>query len=81
MTRLYPRAAAAGIVLVLAALPTAGQPPAVPAPVIDVDRLGPKVGEAVPAFTLTDQYGTPRTLASVLGPKGAVLVFFRSADW
>ena len=28
-----------------------------------------------------DQNGTTRTLKSVLGPKGAILVFFRSADW
>jgi len=42
---------------------------------------GPKVGERVPDFRLPDQNGIERTLASVLGPKGALLVFFRSADW
>jgi len=35
----------------------------------------------VPAFTLPDQAGQSRTLASLLGAKGAILVFFRSADW
>lgn len=52
-----------------------------PAPAVDVDRLGPKVGEAVPDFRLTDQNGVTRTLASILGPKGALLVLYRSADW
>ena len=47
------------------------------------DRLdvGPKIGEPAPNFTLPDQNGQPRTLDSVKGPRGAVLVFFRSADW
>ena len=48
---------------------------------IDVSRLGPQVGERVPSFRLPDQTGTSRTLASIMGPKGAMLVFFRSADW
>ena len=43
--------------------------------------LGPKVGERVPGFSLPDQRGVTRTLRSTFGPKGAVLVFFRSADW
>ena len=43
--------------------------------------LGPKVGERVPEFSLPDQLGSTRTLKSTFGPKGAVLVFFRSADW
>jgi len=42
---------------------------------------GPNVGEAVPGFTLKDQSNNPRTLHSILGPKGALLVFYRSADW
>ena len=47
----------------------------------DPQSLGPKVGERVPEFNLPDQHGTMRSLRSTLGPKGAVLVFFRSADW
>jgi peroxiredoxin len=35
----------------------------------------------VPDFTLLDQKGEQRTLASLMGPKGLMLVFFRSADW
>jgi hypothetical protein len=44
-------------------------------------KTGPAVGEVVPAFSATDQNGRPQTLASVMGAKGAMLVFFRSADW
>jgi hypothetical protein len=47
----------------------------------DPQTLGPKVGERVPEFSLTDQHGAARSLKSTFGPKGAVLVFFRSADW
>jgi cytochrome oxidase Cu insertion factor (SCO1/SenC/PrrC family) len=43
--------------------------------------LGPQVGQRVPDFRLVDQSGRTRTLTSLLGPKGAMLVFFRSADW
>jgi AhpC/TSA family len=42
---------------------------------------GPSVGQKVPDFRLEDQNGSPRTLRSILGPKGALLVFYRSADW
>ena len=42
---------------------------------------GPNVGEPLPDFRLSDQNGTSKTLRSVLGPKGAMIVFFRSADW
>jgi hypothetical protein len=48
---------------------------------IDVSMLGPQVGERVPDFNLKDQKGKSWTLPSVMGPKGAMLVFFRSADW
>ncbi|MDQ3170375.1 MAG: peroxiredoxin family protein [Acidobacteriota bacterium] len=59
----------------LLALATAG----VGAP--QVERLGPLVGAAAPAFSLADQQGRTQTLSSVAGPKGTMLVFFRSADW
>jgi peroxiredoxin len=35
----------------------------------------------VPDFSLLDQKGQSRTLSSVMGPKGLMLVFYRSADW
>lgn len=46
-----------------------------------VSQRGPQVGEVVPDFSLVDQSGATQTLKSVLGPAGAILVFFRSADW
>ena len=42
---------------------------------------GPAIGSKLPDFEASDQDGKTRTLRSLLGPKGAVIVFFRSADW
>ena len=64
-------------VLVLMASGLGGQAPAA----IDTSKLGPQVGAVVPDFAGVDQFGKPQTLASAYGPKGAMLVFFRSADW
>jgi len=64
---------AAAVVLSVVAFPRAQAP--------DPQTLGPKVGEHAPDFTLRDQRGVTRTLGSTFGPKGAVLVFYRSADW
>jgi hypothetical protein len=48
---------------------------------IQVSKLGPQVGERVPDFSLKDQFGKTVTLQSIMGAKGAMLVFVRSADW
>jgi len=48
---------------------------------IDVTSLGPQVGEPVPNFALPDQHGTIRTLDSIRGERGAMIVLHRSADW
>jgi hypothetical protein len=48
---------------------------------VDVSRLGPQVGERVPDFTLLDQTGRSQSLQSIMGRRGAMLVFVRSADW
>ena len=50
-------------------------------PLPDVDRFGPQVGDTVPAFSLIDQRGQTRDLASLMGPNGMMLVFNRSANW
>ena len=53
--------------------------PAVANPDFD---LGPAVDSKVPDIGMPpDQTGTPRSLASLMGEKGLVLFFFRSADW
>lgn len=44
-------------------------------------QTGPEVGTRMPAFEAPDQNGKVHSLQSLLGPKGAVLVFYRSADW
>jgi hypothetical protein len=48
---------------------------------IDVSALGPQVGERVPDFQLSDQSGRVQTLQTIMGRRGAMLVFIRSADW
>jgi len=42
---------------------------------------GPAVGDRIPEFALPDQNGRERQLADLTGSNGALLVFFRSADW
>ena len=74
------RSAAAAFAFILATAAASGQPArdqALP----DVQKLGPQIGDPVPEFTLRDQNGQSRTLSSLIGPKGLMLVFFRSADW
>jgi hypothetical protein len=71
-----PRFAIAALTAALSSAGLAGQ-----APPVDTSKIGPQVGAVVPAFSGTDQFGRPHTPASVMGPKGAMLVFFRSADW
>ena len=44
-------------------------------------KTGPAVGQPAPAFSAKDQNGRNQTLESIMGPNGAMLVFFRSADW
>jgi hypothetical protein len=65
------------LVAVLAGVAGAQQPAAT----VDTATIGPQVGAAVPVFEGVDQSGTRRGLSSVYGSKGAMLVFFRSADW
>ena len=59
----------------------AGQAAASTRAKVDVSKLGPQVGERVPDFSLPDQTGRVRNLESIMGPRGAMLVFLRSADW
>jgi cytochrome oxidase Cu insertion factor (SCO1/SenC/PrrC family) len=48
---------------------------------VDLAKLGPQVGQPAPDFNLKDQHGKTWTRDSLLGPNGAMLVFYRSADW
>ncbi|MBL8233884.1 MAG: redoxin domain-containing protein [Bryobacterales bacterium] len=42
---------------------------------------GVKTGARIPRFQLKDQNGKTQSLESLRGPKGLMLVFYRSADW
>ena len=42
---------------------------------------GPEPGEHIPDFSLPDQEGVLRSVANLAGPRGLLLVFYRSADW
>lgn len=42
---------------------------------------GPAIGTKAPTFTLADANGRKTTLADLAGKKGAILLFYRSADW
>ena len=73
---LYVVIVAAGLALAMPAAPEAQEREPV-----DVSSLGPQVGERVPDFALPDQHGRVRTLDSIMGERGAMIVFHRSADW
>ncbi len=48
---------------------------------VDYANLGPAVGAQMPEFSGQDQDGKVRNLKSLLGPKGGLVLVFRSADW
>jgi len=53
-----------------------------PLPELDQNvKTGPAVGSKIPAFEAIDQHGRLQTFETLRGPKGLVLLFFRSADW
>ncbi len=68
---------AVGLALVATAVPVDAQTRTA----VDVAKLRPQVGEQVPDFSLPDQHGQVWTRDSIMGPNGAMLVFFRSAYW
>jgi hypothetical protein len=67
-------------IMMLTSMSSDAQTPA-PRQKINVSRLGPQVGARVPDFSLKDQNGRTQTLQSIMGSRGAMLVFLRSADW
>jgi peroxiredoxin len=44
-------------------------------------EVGLRAGQRAPDFSATDQFGKTQTLETLRGPKGTVLLFYRSADW
>ena len=77
MTHMLQALTVAAVVVLLAHVPASAQE----REPIDVASLGPQVGEKIPDFALPDQYGRVRTLDTIMGERGAMLVFHRSADW
>jgi hypothetical protein len=43
--------------------------------------VGLEIGQQAPAFALQDQFGHEHSNETLKGPKGTVILFFRSADW
>ncbi len=52
-----------------------------PDPHDDNARTGVAIGEKVPRFEGVDQNGRMWDFESIKGPRGAMLLFYRSADW
>ena len=48
---------------------------------LDASQSGLPAGSTAPDFSLPDHTGKVRDFASLTGPRGLILVFFRSADW
>jgi len=42
---------------------------------------GPEIGERIPMIEAVDQHGVRRDFDDIVGPAGAMILFFRSADW
>jgi hypothetical protein len=61
------------VVPVILVFALAAQKPVRPVPL--------KVGEKIPDFHAADQYGKDRRFSDLVGPKGLVLFFYKSADW
>ena len=47
----------------------------------DQIHTGPAVGQKIPPFDTVDQDGRRQTFETIRGPRGALIVFYRSADW
>ena len=43
--------------------------------------IGLNVGDRAPMFSSRDQFGRTESNATLKGPNGTILLFFRSADW
>ena len=71
----------AAAALALSLIQGTPQTPAQSSRTVDVTKIGPQAGESLPDFSLKDHTGRQRTLDSLMGTKGLVLVFSRSVVW
>lgn len=67
--------------LLLFLIATLAAPAAEPPRPAPAEMTGLAVGQPAPNFTLRDQHGKERSLASLLQLGPVALVFHRSADW
>jgi len=44
-------------------------------------EVGPDVGSSLPELDVLDQFSDRQQLDNLAGPKGTIIVLFRSADW
>jgi len=72
------RAALLLLALLGSRIPSIQQGSPVPVP---IEKRGPQVGSVAPPIHLHDQSDHERTLESLAGKQGLVLLFVRSADW
>ena len=52
-----------------------------PDPIDDNMKTGVAIGETIPPFEAVDQNGKRWSFDSIKGRNGAVILFYRSADW
>ena len=50
-------------------------------PIDDNMKTGVAIGETIPPFEAVDQNGKSWSFDSIKGRNGAVILFYRSADW
>jgi cytochrome oxidase Cu insertion factor (SCO1/SenC/PrrC family) len=74
--RLASALVAAYLLAVSATVPVAAQ-----APAVNLESRGPQAGAQAPPFSGVDQQGRTQTLETVMKADGAMIVFYRSADW
>jgi hypothetical protein len=63
----------------LFALPSGRENPSTNHPI--APSVGLEIGQQAPAFAISDQFSHEQSNETLRGPKGTVLLFFRSADW
>ena len=78
---MFPRSALIWLLLSLAPLAFAQEEFDTVDPLDDDFTTGVAVGATIPEFRAVDVDGTTWDFERIRGPKGAVLHFYRSADW
>ena len=51
------------------------------APVQNAMRPGPEIGDLIASWMAPNSFGQPKRIGEVLGRRGALITFLRSAEW